>query len=171
MLTYNEYVKVGIADYKITTSPGGLLTLGLGSCVGVCIYDIDTRIGGLAHIMLPTESAFKGNSGVSLKYADVAIPKMVDEMLLMGCQKRNLRAVVVGGGNMFINSTTPLEQSIGFRNQESVKSILSSLAIPIVAEDIGGNMGKTVYFDLNDGDVYVKKGMEIEQLYNGLKIR
>lgn len=171
MLTYNEYLKVGIADYKITLN-GGLLTLGLGSCVAVCIYDVYTGRGGLAHIMLPNKNPGSNPPHTSrLKYADIALPEMIDEMISLGSQKINLRAVIVGGGNMFINSSTPAEQGVGHRNQESVKKILSSYSIPIVAQDVGGNIGKTVYFDLKNGDVYVKKGVDIEQLYKGYALK
>lgn len=169
MLTYSNYVKVGIADYKISANPNGLLTLGLGSCVGICIYDIKTQIGGMAHIMLPSSHEFKVLKGSENKYADIAIPNMVKEMESMGCKKSNFRAVIVGGGNMFLNSPIPIEQGIGYRNQISVKKILSSLSIPIVAQDLGGNIGKTVYFHLEHGDVYVKKGIDVELLYKGFK--
>lgn len=169
MLTYNEYIKVGIADYKISLDGPGILTLGLGSCVGVCIYDVYTNAGGLAHIMLPYKPDDLNISERSrLKYADIAIPEMIDKMIECGCKKLNLRAVIVGGGNMFSNSSTQLGDTIGYRNYQSVCSILSQYSIPIVAKDIGGNIGKTVYFSLEKGDVYVKKGLEIEQLYKGL---
>lgn len=167
MLTYSDYVKVGIADYKISVNPNGLLTLGLGSCVGICLYDVKTRIGGMAHIMLPDSTEFKVLKGSENKYADIAIPNMVKEMESMGCRRSNFRAVIVGGGNMFINSPIPQEQGVGYRNQLSVKNILSSLSIPVVAQDLGGNIGKTVYFHLECGDVYVKKGLDVELLYKG----
>lgn len=171
MLTYNEYVKVGIADYKICKDEPGILTLGLGSCVGICLYDAYTNIGGLAHIMLPNKPEDNIVSERSrLKYADIALPEMINKMLEMGCRKLNLRAVIVGGGNMFLNSSMPLEQTIGYRNYQSVCNILSKYSIPIVAKDIGGSIGKTVYFSLESGDVYVKKGLEIEQLYKGYVI-
>ena len=79
-ISYNDYVKVGIADYKISANPNGLLTLGLGSCVGICLYDIKMQIGGLAHIMLPDSSEFKVLKGSENKYAAIAIPEMVKEM-------------------------------------------------------------------------------------------
>ena len=168
MLTFNEYTKVGIADYKICNDESGLLTLGLGSCVGICLYDAYTKIGGLAHIMLPSKPKdIVVTERSKLKYADIALPEMIDEMLKIGCKKIDLRAVIVGGGNMFLNSNLALEQTIGYRNYESVIEILAKYSIPIVAKDIGGSIGKTVYFNLKNGDVYVKKGLDVEQLYKG----
>lgn len=167
MLEFNECIKVGIADYKIASAPNTLVTLGLGSCVGICIYDINKRVGALAHILLPSKDDYGIKGGFDLKYADVTLPTVIDELLSQGCKIKNMRAVIVGGGNMFKCNSKPLTESIGYKNQESVRKILSSYNIPIVREDTGGEVGKTVYFDTNTGDVYVKIGLEVTQIYKG----
>lgn len=169
MLKFNDCIRVCIADYKVSKSPFCVATLGLGSCIGICLYDINTKVGGLAHIMLPDSTEYGVSRGNDLKYADVTIPKMIDDMISLGASIKNIRAVIVGGGNMFINSSIPLEHSIGYKNQISVKNILKNFGIPVVCSDLGGNIGKTVYFCLKDGDVYVKKGLEVDLLYDGKK--
>lgn len=169
MLKFNDCLRVSIADYKVSKSPSGMTTLGLGSCVGICLYDINTKVGGLAHIMLPNSKDYNIPVRNDLKYADITIPKMIDDMISIGANIKNIRAVVVGGGNMFINSSISLESSIGYKNQVAVKSILKDLGIPIVCSDLGGNTGKTVYFCLKEGDVFVKKGLEVNLLYSGKK--
>lgn len=167
MLDFNECIKVGIADYKIASAPSKLVTLGLGSCVGVCIYDISKRTGALVHILLPSKNDYVTKHSVDLKYADIAIPVVIEEMLSLGCRIKNMRAVVVGGGNMFKFDGKPLSESIGYKNQDSVKKILNSYNIPIVREDTGGELGKTVFFDTSTGDVYVKIGLETTKIYKG----
>ena len=164
-ISCNAYSKVGIADYKINVNQEGLVTLGLGSCVGICIFDIHKRVGGLAHVMLPDSPSDNDSEKSKLKYTQYTLPKMIDEMIALGCSKMNMRAVLVGGGNMFLNTKITLENSIGYRNLQSVQQILNQYSIPVVAQDVGGNVGKTVYFDLDEGDVYVKIGLDIYKLY------
>lgn len=165
MLDFNSCEKIGIADYKISKSPAQMVTLGLGSCVGICIYDVEKKIGGFAHILLPSKKDYNIKSDTDLKYADVALPKMIEEMINLGCQIKNLRAVIAGGGNMFSDNEKNIKNTIGYKNQEAVRVILKNYRIPLVCDDTGGNMGKTVFFDTLQGDVYVKVGIEIKKIY------
>ncbi|MFY9612497.1 MAG: FliM/FliN family flagellar motor switch protein [Tissierellaceae bacterium] len=87
-------IRVGISDYKVSQSPNRLLTLGLGSCVGVAIYDTETKKGGLSHIMLPDSTFFKREMKPE-KFADLAIPMMVEE-ISGGSPSRNLVAKIAG---------------------------------------------------------------------------
>lgn len=91
-------IKVGISDYKISKNPDRLITLGLGSCVGIAIYDQATHIGGLSHIMLPDSKLFTKNIKVE-KFADLAIPQMIRE--INPRNTRNLIAKIAGGASMF----------------------------------------------------------------------
>lgn len=167
MLDFNDCIKVGIADYKIISTPGKMVTVGLGSCVGVCIYDIRKKIGGLAHILLPTKQAHVLKKDADLRSADVAVPKMIEEMVSMGCDIKHFRAVLVGGGNMFIYQGKDVKETIGYKNQQSVKKVLSEYRIPIVCDDMGGTVGKTVFFDTENGDVYVRAGVDLVRIYKG----
>ncbi len=147
-------IKVGIADYKIGKAPDRIITLGLGSCVGICIYDRSAGIGGLAHIMLPDSRQFQ-NVTKEEKFADLAIPKMVDELIAAGLTIRNLVAKIAGGASMFQFQDKRLNMDIGSRNISAVRAALKELGIPILAEDTGGNIGRTMILDLESNTVSI----------------
>lgn len=148
-------VKVGIADLNLVMPPGKIMTIGLGSCIGIALYDKRTQTAGLAHIMLPDSTQFK-NIPQPLKFADLAIPILVKKMEENGCKKRDLIAKIAGGASMFNFSDKSMVSDIGKRNTESVKVALSKESIPIVAEDTGGNKGRTMILDSQDGVVLLK---------------
>lgn len=150
----SEQVKVGISDYRITHAPNQLATLGLGSCIGIVIYDERTKIGGLSHIMLPDSKFFSNKTDLKIeKFADLAIPKMVEELRLEGSSKK-LVAKIAGGASMFQFQTK--SQNIGERNIEAVEQVLSELNIPIISKHVGGNMGRSLFVDLETSIVTVK---------------
>lgn len=148
-------LKIGIADANVVSSPDKLVTIGLGSCVGIAIYDKSKAIGGLAHIMLPDSTQFN-NINNPLKFADLAIPILVDKMIKQGALKSNLKAKIAGGASMFNFSDKSMVMDIGNRNSESVKKTLAKLCIPLIGEDVGGNKGRTVIFDTSNGTVQIK---------------
>jgi chemotaxis protein CheD len=142
---------VGISDYKISREPDTLVTYALGSCVGICIYDERIGFGGLAHIMLPDSKAFAHQEINRMKFADTAIVDMVQAMRSRGSDVRRMTAKIAGGAKMFeVQQNSPLG-TIGQRNLESVRQVLRSLRIPIIAEDVGSNYGRTLYFNLSNG--------------------
>ena len=97
----SEIIKVGMADLKTCVSPNGVTTLGLGSCVGIAIRDPVTKIGGLAHIMLPDSKAIK-NGGLSVpKFADTGIAELVLQMEKLGAKRSRMVAKIAGGATMF----------------------------------------------------------------------
>lgn len=146
-----EVVKVGIADMNIVTSPNHIRTSGLGSCVGVVIYDQPREIAGLAHVMLPDSSLAKGGSFNIAKYADTAIKELVNRLISQGAKTYSLKAKIAGGAQMFQFSSSSDMMRIGPRNVEAVKRELAKLHISIVAEDVGGNSGRTIEFDPKTG--------------------
>lgn len=149
-------LKVGISDYKIGEAPQSLFTIGLGSCVGIAIYDPTTRVGGLSHIMLPDSSMFNGEKKIE-KFADLAIPHMVSE-LAKKTPKRRLVAKIAGGSSMFKNSLNTPQANIGLRNVAAVETILKQQGIPILANHTGGSMGRSMFFDLHTLQVKVRMG-------------
>lgn len=160
----SEQIKVSIADYKTSKSPDMLITLGLGSCIGICIIDAVTKVGGLAHIMLPYQKDFSYKSGTNeLKFADSAIPLMIADILKLGGKRENLVAKIVGGSNMFPD-LTPDKDGVGYKNQIATKETLKELNIKIVAEELGGNIGRTIIFDLNTGLVTIKSGKSLKDI-------
>ncbi|MDD6795180.1 MAG: chemotaxis protein CheD [Clostridiaceae bacterium] len=148
-------VKVGIADLNLVMPPDKIMTIGLGSCIGIALYDKTTRTSGLAHIMLPDSTQFKDITK-PLKFADLAIPILIKKMLDSGCDKRNITAKIAGGASMFNFSDKSMVSDIGKRNADSVKEILKKESIPVVAEDTGGNKGRTMILDSSDGMVTLK---------------
>ncbi|NLN64274.1 MAG: chemotaxis protein CheD [Clostridiaceae bacterium] len=148
-------IKVGMADLKHTPHPGTLVTLGLGSCVGIALYDRRTKIIGLAHIMLPWSHQAKNNANKA-KFADTGIRLLLENMIESGASKRNITAKLAGGAQMFSFSSNLDTLRIGQRNVEAVKEILQGLGIPIISEDTGGNFGRTIEFYSNDGRLMIK---------------
>jgi len=144
-------IKVGMADLNVATGTGVLKTTGLGSCVGVTIYDPKAKVAGMAHVMLPSSDIAKeGNLNIA-KYADTAIPEMVKRMLDLGAVNSRLVAKMAGGAQMFAFSTTSDTMRIGPRNVESCKEQLKLFSIPVLAEDTGGNFGRTIEFHTDTG--------------------
>jgi chemotaxis protein CheD len=148
-------VKVGIADINTVFSPGRLITIGLGSCVGIALYDKVCGIGGLAHIMLPDSRQFS-NVTNPLKFADLAVPILLQKIEAQGGSKRNIKAKICGGASMFNFSDKSMVMDIGARNSAAVKVALAEIGIPVISEDIGGNKGRTMIFDVASGIVQIK---------------
>ncbi|WP_026893826.1 chemotaxis protein CheD [Clostridiisalibacter paucivorans] len=150
-----ETVKVGMADLAAVKAPGVLTTLGLGSCVGIVLYDKSTKVAGLAHIMLPSSKEIKNNSNKA-KFADTAVEVLIKEMIKLGANKKKLWAKLAGGAQMFSFNSSNNILKIGERNVIASKEKLSKLNIPIIAEDTGGNFGRTIEIDAESGSLLVK---------------
>ncbi|WP_071395316.1 chemotaxis protein CheD [Bacillus tuaregi] len=142
-----QIIRVGIADMNIVKAPGLIRTSGLGSCVGVVVYDQLQQIAGLAHIMLPDSSLAKNGSLTAAKYADTALDELVSCLIKKGARKTALKAKMAGGAQMFQFTTGNELMRIGPRNVEAVKQQLLTLNIEIVGKDVGGNSGRTIEFD------------------------
>lgn len=156
-----ELIKVGMADLNVCMPPNGLTTLGLGSCVGIVLYDPVTKVSGLAHIMLPDSTKIKNNSNVA-KFADTAIDKLIEEMTRLGGNKSRFVAKLAGGAQMFSFSSTNDLVRVGERNVQASKAKLKELGIRIIAEDTGKNYGRTIEFYPETGQLLIKTiGREI----------
>ncbi|MBY0120671.1 chemotaxis protein CheD [Bacillus sp. S/N-304-OC-R1] len=147
MIECKEVIKVGIADMNIVKTPHTIRTSGLGSCVGVVVYDQQREIAGLAHIMLPDSKLAKNSILNIAKYADTAVKDLVSKLIQNGARAYSLKAKIAGGAQMFHFSSGSDIMRIGPRNVEAVKAELSALKISIIAEDVGGNSGRTIEFD------------------------
>lgn len=152
----SEIIKVGMADLKTCVSPNGITTLGLGSCVGIAICDPTTKIGGLAHIMLPDSKALKGAQQNVAKFADTGIVELVRQMEKLGAKRARMTAKIAGGATMFNFQGTSKLGQVGERNVEATKAALQQLRIPIVAEDTGENFGRTVIFYPETGNYVIR---------------
>ena len=149
-----DELRVGISDYKIAEQPQSLITVGLGSCVGIALYDPKTKIGGLSHIMLPDSTAFREVNKIE-KFADLAIPQMVSE-INKRTNNNPLVAKIAGGASMFEFSKDLPHGSIGDRNVLAVEEVLKQLGIPLLANHTGGKMGRTMIIDLTTFTVTIR---------------
>ncbi|MCH3964344.1 MAG: chemotaxis protein CheD [Clostridium sp.] len=148
-------IKVGIADMNTAASPDIIMTIGLGSCIGIAMYDRFKAVGGLAHIMLPDSTQFSIVKN-PMKFADLAIPMLIEKLENMGVKKQNMKAKIAGGASMFNFSDKSMIMDIGSRNGKSVKLTLKKYSIPVLAEDLGGNKGRTMIFDTSSGIVKIR---------------
>lgn len=149
-------VRVGMAELAAVQAPGLLSTLGLGSCVAVCLYDRQARVAGLSHVMLADceNPAIRGNPG---KFADTAVPLVIAEMVSLGAAIERISAILVGGAEMFSFTSRMLPRlRIGERNIEAVLKALDDRGVPVVSRSVGGRQGKSVYFDAETGIVKVR---------------
>lgn len=152
----SEIIKVGMADLNICFSPDGLTTLGLGSCVGVALRDPVTKIGGLAHVMLPDSTTIRGSTTNIPKFADTGIEELIRRMEEKGAKRSRMTAKLAGGATMFSFQNKSQLTCIGERNVEASKEKLFSLNIPILAEDTGKTYGRTVIFYPETGDYVIR---------------
>ncbi|WP_028986587.1 chemotaxis protein CheD [Thermicanus aegyptius] len=155
-------IKVGIADLNITFAPNRLRTTGLGSCVGITLYDESIHLAGLAHVMLPSSELAKGEVQVA-KYADTAIPELLMRMERAGGRRSRMKAKLAGGAQMFQNKGNDLLR-IGPRNVEASLIELRRLQIPVVAQDTGGNYGRTIEIEAETGI------LRVWTVYHGEKV-
>ena len=148
-------IKVGMADLQVGKDPCMITTLGLGSCVGISLFDRTSKVCGMAHIMLPSSKQARDNANVA-KFADSGIVQLLNSMLRIGANRSMIVAKLAGGAQMFdfINVTDVMR--IGDRNVDASKEILAMLRIPVLSEDVRGNYGRTIELYSNDGNVTIK---------------
>ncbi|TDA69396.1 MAG: chemotaxis protein CheD [Clostridia bacterium] len=148
-------IKVGIAQWWVARGNTRIVTLGLGSCVGIALWEAGTRTGGLAHIMLPESANFpdRNNPG---KFADTAIPLTFQEMVKTGARAGAIVAKIAGGAQMFNFTGKNGMLNIGQRNVEATKQALERLKIKLLAEHTGGNLGRTMILDVATGQVTIR---------------
>ncbi|MCL6560675.1 MAG: chemotaxis protein CheD [Firmicutes bacterium] len=148
-------IQVGIADYRITGNPNRLITVGLGSCVGIAFYDPVSRMGGLLHIMLPSAKQFS-KANKPTKFADSGIPHVLNELQRLGVKTGRLQVKIAGGAQMFSGLNEKFSLNIGERNIQATRDSLKSYGLKIVGEDVGGNKGRTMILDTVSGQVTIR---------------
>lgn len=152
----SEIIKVGMADLKTCESPNGVITLGLGSCVGIAIRDTSKLIGGLAHVMLPDSKQIRNSEQNIAKFADTGIEELVRQMEVLGAKRSRMVAKIAGGATMFAFQGHSDLMQVGDRNVEATILKLKQLNIPIVAQDTGANYGRTVTFFPETGEFHIR---------------
>ncbi len=155
---------VAAGQNKVARGEGTLSVVGLGSCVAVILYDAESGVGGMAHILLPDPS-LSHRPEKRLKFATTAIPDLLIEMEKAGAVRKRIKARLVGGASMFSDLMTSSQQNIGERNVVAARETLEANDVDIVAEDVGGEYGRSVRFRLKDGKVQVRSPAKEEKIF------
>ncbi|MDD2905496.1 MAG: chemotaxis protein CheD [Sulfurimonas sp.] len=152
---------IHVGQIHIDHAPRAISTV-LGSCVAVCLYDCSLGIGGMNHYLLPF---WNGNGLQTPKFGNISIPKLIEQMILRGATSKTLEAKIFGGASM--NSMAGDSMMIGEKNILVAKEILKEYKIPIIAEDIGGQNGRKIQFNLDRGKVLMKYTTRIDLTQRG----
>nr|WP_316247198.1 chemotaxis protein CheD [Rossellomorea vietnamensis] len=149
MTLVEDVVRVGIADMKIAKGNQSIRTSGLGSCVGVVLYDEVVPLAGMVHVMLPSSNLAKDSSFNLAKFADTGVRELADTLSQQGGRVSRMKAKIAGGAQMFQFTTGSELMRIGPRNVEAVTNVLENLGIPLISKDVGGSNGRTIEFHLH----------------------
>lgn len=147
-------VRVKVADYAVATT-GTISTIGLGSCVAIVLHDAAAQVGGMAHVLLPSETMSRDQSNPA-KFPTTAVPLLLREMKRLGASMERVRAKIIGGASMFGNLMPPGGINIGERNVAAVREVLAGAKVPIIAEDTGSDYGRSVFLYVLSGRVEVR---------------
>ena len=158
-----EEIVVRVADLRSARGDAVLATVGLGSCVAILLHDPESGVGGLAHILLPSRSLSRSGNHPG-RFPQTAVPALVEEMAALGADRRRLIGRLVGGAAMFSNLVPSGSMQMGERNVIAVREVMSEMAIPVVAEAVGGTQGRSVWFRVAEGRVLVRVVGQCEQL-------
>jgi chemotaxis protein CheD len=143
---------------------GLLITLGLGSCVAIMLHDPKVGLGGMAHVLLPSKSLSRDQDKPG-KFPETAVPFLVQRLVAAGADRQRLVAKLAGGASMFAALMTPGSVQMGERNIVASRNALRAAGIPVTAEAVGGQAGRTVRFTVNDGRAEIRSvGVDAVQL-------
>ena len=148
-------VIVNVADWAAERGEGVLVTLGLGSCVAIMLYDPQVNAAAMAHVLLPSMSLARDTTNHA-KFPETAVPLLVDRLKRLGADPRRIVAKLAGGASMFSQLVTPGTIQMGERNVLASRNALRAASIPIVRESVGGERGRSVRFHVQDGRVEIR---------------
>lgn len=144
-----------VADWAAERGDGVLVTLGLGSCVAIMLYDPQAKTGAMAHVLLPSTSLARDITNRA-KFPETAVPLLIERLKALGADPRRLVAKLAGGASMFGQLVTPGTIQMGERNILASRNALRAATIPIIREAVGGERGRTVRFHIKDGRVEIR---------------
>jgi chemotaxis protein CheD len=145
---------VRVADLNVGGADDVLITVGLGSCVAIVLYDAVARVGGLAHILLPSPALSRDTGNVA-KFPQLALPRLLELMAARGANSKRIAARIAGGASMFASLAPAGTIQMGERNVVATRQVLSETGLPLVAEAVGGDFGRTVRLYVADGRLEV----------------
>jgi chemotaxis protein CheD len=147
-------IVVKVADLAVASGDAVLVTVGLGSCVAIILHDREARVGGLAHVLLPSKALTRSTDRPA-KYPQAAVPVLLERMVELGANPRRIVARLAGGASMFASLAPPGTIQMGERNLVAARQVLHAHALPLVGEAVGGDFGRTVRLHCADGRVDV----------------
>ena len=147
---------IKVAELRAAGAGTEIATLGLGSCVAIILHDAEARVGGMAHVLLPSRSLSTKGQHNPAKFPETAVPVLVEQMTALGAQPRRMSARLVGGASMFANLTPMGALQMGERNVVASRQALAALGIPVTAEATGGMVGRSVRLQVADGSVWIR---------------
>jgi chemotaxis protein CheD len=153
-----KHVSIHIGEYYASSDPVVISTL-LGSCVSACLYDWKNGIGGMNHILVPGKASFE-KFNAAARYSINAMELLINGMMILGADRRNMWAKVFGGANVI--PALSEENSVGAKNCEFVLMFLERERIQVVSRDLGGYKSRKIYFHTNNGDVYVRRSQTMK---------
>lgn len=151
-MSERHVVKVG--ELRVAHAGAILVTLGLGSCVAIALYDPERRIGGLGHVLLPEPTGSR-HSEQPGRFASTAVAPLLELMEAEGASRERIYARLAGGAAMFPGLVPNGFRNLGMRNVEAARAALSRAGVPVVAEDVGGAHGRSMHFRIEDGQIRV----------------
>lgn len=154
-VTEENVIEINMAEMKIARAPGKLVTRGLGSCLGITLYDPVKKTGGMAHAMLPDIDKARVRVNPA-RFVNSAIKKMVEDLERMGSLRIHLIAKIFGGAHMFSFITADSGLNIGQKNIDMADAVFKELGIKVSAQETGGTFGRTIELNLEDGKVWIK---------------
>lgn len=156
LISRDRVVAVGMGGLVVSRNADQVLAAyGLGSCVGLAGWDPVARVGGLAHVVLP-DSAANRESQSPGRFADTAVPALLDAMTRQGADIGRLVLKMAGGAQVLALGGQNGGLAIGERNVAAVRQTLRQLGLPLAAEDTGGNSGRTLLLQVGTGRVTVQ---------------
>jgi chemotaxis protein CheD len=145
---------VRVADLRAGIRGDVLVTIGLGSCVAIMLYDAAAEVGGLAHVLLPSPALTRGATNPA-KFPQTAVPALLEQMAARGANPRRVTARLAGGASMFAALSAPGTIQMGERNVVASRQVLNSHGVPVIAESVGGEYGRTVRLHVTGGRIDV----------------
>jgi chemotaxis protein CheD len=150
-------INVGMAELAVSKEPTDILTvLGLGSCIALCAYDPVSRTAGMAHMVLPRSRGDSEELISRVKYIETGVPWLLQKMSKLGAQKSNLILKMTGGARMLNIPGNNSILDIGQKNIAQIKETLAKEGLKVCAEDLGGGLGRSVRFYVENGKIQVK---------------
>lgn len=153
---------LSLGEWAVTGDADALLTcVGLGSCVGVTMYDPIAKVGGMAHMVLPDSTAARATT-VGAKFVDIAVPLLLGALEQAGAQTRRLRIYLAGGAQVLQTTGSGGAAHIGDRNAEAARTRIAALGLSVAGEHLGGSRGRTMRLAISTGRVTVAVSGEQE---------